>query len=182
MVCTPSLYPPPPPPAPCPPMHVSATVGCENRTASVSWSPSPGALAYTATLEHTDGQTTCCSTAGTGCHVARLPCGHMFVLLVTAEGRTCNSSQSPGVIIRTGEELQPHPHWSLVTTVSLVTITGHYHCSLSLVTITGHYNCSLLYHWSLSLVTITGHYCITVHYHWSLSLVTITVHYHCSLL
>ncbi|CAL8396350.1 unnamed protein product [Boreogadus saida] len=87
--------------APCPPLHVRAAVGCENRTASVSWRPSPGALTYTATLEHADGQTACCTTAGAGCDIAELPCGNMFVLLVTAEGRTCNSSQSPGSIIRT---------------------------------------------------------------------------------
>ncbi|CAL8306274.1 unnamed protein product [Lota lota] len=87
--------------APCPPMDVRAAVGCENHTASVSWSPSPGALTYTATLEHMEGQTTCCSTAGSGCDIADLPCGNMFVLLVTAEGPTCNSSQSAGIIIRT---------------------------------------------------------------------------------
>ena len=98
----PSL-PSPLPTAPCPPQDVLALAGCENRTVSVSWAPSEGAVMYTATLEGTDGETTCCTTNDTSCDISQLPCGEMYVLLVTAEGRTCNSTQSEGLMVRTGE-------------------------------------------------------------------------------
>lgn len=78
------------------------SVGCHNRTVSISWSAIPGAVTYTATLEQMNGGTTCCTTSGTGCDIRNLPCGEMFMLLVMAEGRTCNSSQSEGEIVRTG--------------------------------------------------------------------------------
>ncbi|XP_012990390.2 uncharacterized protein LOC105029012 isoform X2 [Esox lucius] len=87
--------------APCPPQDVQTKAGCENNTVSVSWTPSVGALAYRAILERTDGEVTCCTTRGTGCDITQLPCGEMYVLTVTAEGRHCNSSQSLGDIVRT---------------------------------------------------------------------------------
>ncbi|KAJ8376161.1 hypothetical protein SKAU_G00067410 [Synaphobranchus kaupii] len=86
---------------PCAPQGVRANVGCENMTASIYWDEGDLVLTYTATLEHTDGETTCCTTAGTSCRIADLPCGEMYGLTVSAEGRTCNSSQSPGILIRT---------------------------------------------------------------------------------
>lgn len=73
---------------------------------SVLWDESVGALSYTATLERTDGETTCCTANSTSCEVTSLPCGQMYVLTVTAEGRTCNSSQSFEVIVRSG-----NTHW-----------------------------------------------------------------------
>lgn len=89
-------------PAPCPPTDVAKSVSCDNRTASISWSAVPGAVTYTATLEQTNGSTTCCTTSGTSCDISDLPCGEMYVLHVMAEGRTCNSSESDGDILRTG--------------------------------------------------------------------------------
>ncbi|XP_016331309.1 uncharacterized protein LOC107680061 [Sinocyclocheilus anshuiensis] len=86
--------------APCPPQNVITSVGCDTGTVSVLWDESVGALSYTATLERTDGETTCCTASSTSCEVTSLPCGQMYVLTVTAEGRTCNSSQSLEVIIR----------------------------------------------------------------------------------
>ncbi|XP_056895182.1 fibronectin-like isoform X2 [Takifugu flavidus] len=87
--------------APCPPEDIEKSVWCDNHTASISWSVIPGAVTYTATLEQINGNTTCCTTADTSCHISDLPCGEMFILLVTAEGRTCNSSQSAAEIMRT---------------------------------------------------------------------------------
>ncbi|XP_026097187.1 fibronectin type III domain-containing protein 7-like [Carassius auratus] len=86
--------------APCPPQNVITSVGCDTGTVSVLWDESVGALSYTATLERTDGDTTCCTASSTSCEVTSLPCGQMYVLTVTAEGRTCNSSQSIEVIVR----------------------------------------------------------------------------------
>lgn len=88
--------------APCPPTDVAKSVSCDNRTASISWSAVAGAVTYTATLEQLNGDTACCTTSGTSCDVAELPCGEMYVLHVMAEGRTCNSSESDGDILRTG--------------------------------------------------------------------------------
>jgi len=89
---------------------VRAVVGCESRAAAISWAASPGALSYTATLENTQGGTICCTTDSTTCNVTGLPCGQMYVLLVTAEGLTCNSSQSAGILTRTGKERSTHTH------------------------------------------------------------------------
>ncbi|KAL1249579.1 hypothetical protein QQF64_020584 [Cirrhinus molitorella] len=86
--------------APCPPENVITSVGCDTGTVTVLWDESVGALSYTATLERTDGETTCCTASSTSCEVASLPCGQMYVLTVMAEGRICNSSQSLEVIVR----------------------------------------------------------------------------------
>ncbi|XP_077060714.1 uncharacterized protein fndc7b [Siphateles boraxobius] len=86
--------------APCPPQNVYTAVGCDFDMVTVLWDDSFGALNYTATLERTDGETTCCTANSTSCEVTSLPCGQMYVLTVTAEGRTCNSSQSIEVIVR----------------------------------------------------------------------------------
>ncbi|KTF75017.1 hypothetical protein cypCar_00024381 [Cyprinus carpio] len=86
--------------SPCPPQNVTTSVGCDTGTLSVLWDESVGALSYTATLERTNGETTWCTASSTSCEVTSLPCSQMYVLTVTAEGRTCNSSQSLKVIIR----------------------------------------------------------------------------------
>ncbi|KAK9519631.1 hypothetical protein VZT92_022346 [Zoarces viviparus] len=87
--------------APCPPENVKKSVGCDNRTISIAWSAIPGAVTYMATLEQISGGRFCCSTSDTGCDITDLPCGEMYILVVVAEGRTCNSSQSEGDITRT---------------------------------------------------------------------------------
>ncbi|XP_068446237.1 uncharacterized protein [Clinocottus analis] len=87
--------------APCPPENVENSLGCDNRTIGIAWTAIPGAVTYTATLEQITGGRFCCTTMDTGCDIADLPCGEMFVLVVVAEGRTCNSSQSEGEITRT---------------------------------------------------------------------------------
>ncbi|XP_039984445.1 uncharacterized protein LOC120790698 [Xiphias gladius] len=87
--------------APCPPQDVENSVDCDNATVSITWPAVPGAITYTATLEEIDGDTTCCTSSDTGCDITDLPCGEIYILHVTAEGRTCNSSQSEGDIVRT---------------------------------------------------------------------------------
>lgn len=83
---------------------------CDNHTAIISWLAIPGAVTYTATLEQISGNTTCCNTSDTSCHISDLPCGELFVLLVTAEGQTCKSSPSAADIIRTGALYMMHLH------------------------------------------------------------------------
>ncbi|KAL7397583.1 hypothetical protein ABVT39_024505 [Epinephelus coioides] len=87
--------------APCPPEDIEKSVSCDNRTVSIAWAAVPGAVTYTATLEQINGGTSCCTTSDTGCDITDLPCGEMYILFVMAEGRTCNSTQSEGDIVRT---------------------------------------------------------------------------------
>lgn len=95
-ICSPSL-------APCSPQGIREAINCDNGTLSFAWSAVPGAITYTATLEELGGGTpSCCTTSATGCDIGDLPCGEMYILHVTAEGRTCNSTESDGVITRTG--------------------------------------------------------------------------------
>lgn len=84
-------------------------INCDNGTLSISWSAVPGAITYTATLEElTGGTPRCCTSSATGCDIGDLPCGDMYILHVTAEGRTCNSSESDGIITRTGVHPEMH--------------------------------------------------------------------------
>ncbi|XP_041914101.1 uncharacterized protein LOC121678548 [Alosa sapidissima] len=87
--------------APCPPEAVQVWVDCHNQSVDVEWAESVGALNYTATLERTSGELTCCHADTSACRFAELPCGEMYVLTVTAQGRTCYSSQSMPTIVRT---------------------------------------------------------------------------------
>ncbi|KAJ8011603.1 hypothetical protein DPEC_G00059970 [Dallia pectoralis] len=86
--------------APCLPQNVHTSVGCENRTASISWSNSQGALSYTARLDGAGGEAYCFSNTSS-CDMPLLPCGEMYNVTVTANGHTCNSSQSSGSPIKT---------------------------------------------------------------------------------
>ncbi|XP_027882788.1 uncharacterized protein fndc7b [Xiphophorus couchianus] len=88
--------------APCPPQGIRETINCDDGTLSISWSAVPGAITYTATLEELNGgMPRCCTSSATGCDIEELPCGEMYILHVIAEGRTCNSSESDGIITRT---------------------------------------------------------------------------------
>uniref|UniRef100_A0A3Q2UY66 Uncharacterized LOC102300190 n=1 Tax=Haplochromis burtoni TaxID=8153 RepID=A0A3Q2UY66_HAPBU len=88
--------------APCPPNGVKELVNCNNGTVTITWSTVSGALTYTATLEDVYGDsTTCCTTSNTSCDVTHLPCGEIYIVHVTAEGRTCNSSESEQLMFRT---------------------------------------------------------------------------------
>ncbi|XP_069560947.1 fibronectin type III domain-containing protein 7-like [Brachyistius frenatus] len=88
--------------APCPPENVMESVDCDSGTITVTWSAVAGAVSYTATLDEiSGGATACCTTSDTSCDVADLPCGEMYVLYVTAQGRTCNSSESQEQLTRT---------------------------------------------------------------------------------
>lgn len=79
---------------PCSPTGILSTADCENNIISISWMSVPGAVSYTATLEDLSGETSCCTSSDNNCKITDLPCGQMYILLVTAEGRTCNSSES----------------------------------------------------------------------------------------
>uniref|UniRef100_A0AAV2KZF0 Fibronectin type-III domain-containing protein n=1 Tax=Knipowitschia caucasica TaxID=637954 RepID=A0AAV2KZF0_KNICA len=79
---------------PCSPVGIISKADCNQNVVSISWDSVPGAVSYTATLEDFAGKTDCCTSSNNTCDISGLPCGHMYVLLVTAEGRACNSSES----------------------------------------------------------------------------------------
>ncbi|KAL2090270.1 hypothetical protein ACEWY4_014958 [Coilia grayii] len=87
--------------APCAPEGVDVMVGCASRSLGVRWEASVGAVSYAAALEQTTGNIACCHSSDAYCMFSGLPCGQMYVVTVTAEGRTCNSSQSLPRIVRT---------------------------------------------------------------------------------
>uniref|UniRef100_A0A8P4G5R4 Fibronectin type-III domain-containing protein n=1 Tax=Dicentrarchus labrax TaxID=13489 RepID=A0A8P4G5R4_DICLA len=112
--------------APCPPENVEKSVGCDNHTASISWSAVPGAVTYTATLEQINGGTTCCTTSDTGCDITDLPCGEMYILLVMAEGRTCNSSETEGQFVRTAPCVPQNLEASLSCSNNVASMSWNY--------------------------------------------------------
>lgn len=58
---------------------------------------------YIATLERADGQQALCNTSDSSCYFSGLPCGQTYTVTVSAEGQSCNSSQSTGPPIMTGK-------------------------------------------------------------------------------
>ncbi|KAM9385761.1 uncharacterized protein fndc7b [Pholidichthys leucotaenia] len=88
--------------APCPPDNLQESVDCNNGTITIAWSAVAGAITYTAKLEDVNRDpVTCCITSNTRCNITDLPCGEMYSVRVTAEGRSCNSSPSHELIIWT---------------------------------------------------------------------------------
>ncbi|XP_034439595.1 uncharacterized protein LOC117760582 [Hippoglossus hippoglossus] len=112
--------------APCTPQDVQNSLGCDNATISISWSAVPGAVAYTATLEEMNGNTTCCTTPDTSCDISDLPCGEFYFLHVRAEGRICNSSQSEADITRTAPCVPQNLQASLSCSDNVASVSWDY--------------------------------------------------------
>ncbi|KAM6948324.1 uncharacterized protein fndc7rs1 [Aplochiton taeniatus] len=81
--------------------NIRTSVACKSQTASVTWSPSQGALSYTAVLQSLNGTLSSCSSNATGCDVSSLSCGETYNVTVAAKGQKCNSSQGLGSIVKT---------------------------------------------------------------------------------
>uniref|UniRef100_A0A674DRB0 Uncharacterized LOC115157442 n=1 Tax=Salmo trutta TaxID=8032 RepID=A0A674DRB0_SALTR len=109
--------------APCPPQNIHTSVGCENRTACISWIHSQGALSYTARLHRADGEAASCSSNATGCDITSLPCGETYTVTVAAEGHTCNSSQSSESSIKTAPCVPSAPVANLSCSTNMAAMT-----------------------------------------------------------
>ncbi|KAM3604918.1 uncharacterized protein V6R79_017981 [Siganus canaliculatus] len=77
---------------PCETSSIEAIMDCEADSATVSWQPSVGALAYVTELTASSGHTTSCTTNHTNCELSSLRCGEEYNVTVKAVGDTCNSS------------------------------------------------------------------------------------------
>ncbi|XP_068096197.1 mucin-3B-like [Hyperolius riggenbachi] len=79
--------------APCVPQNVAANVDCQVNNAALSWSKTPGASNYTASVVGPDGQYTC-NTTSTTCGIPHLNCGLTYNLTVTAFNAQCQGQSS----------------------------------------------------------------------------------------
>ncbi|XP_035526327.1 fibronectin type III domain-containing protein 7-like [Morone saxatilis] len=87
---------------PCPPTNVSVDISCENRSALVSWSPSPVAESYHVVARAADGHTHTCNTTSNNCNVTELHCDEQYTVFVTASHENCTSKASQNVTVNTG--------------------------------------------------------------------------------
>lgn len=69
----------------------------------VTWEESNGTDFYTATLETAGGKSQTCMSPTSLCGVPSLDCGLSYSVSVTASNLQCNSTQSIGSSLQTGE-------------------------------------------------------------------------------
>jgi len=84
-------------PGPCRPTGLSVTLHCNNRSASLSWTPSDNAADYSGCAQAGSGDVRCCSSTDPTCTIAALDCGTVYNFSVQASDGTCNSSFSDSV-------------------------------------------------------------------------------------
>ncbi|XP_053096527.1 uncharacterized protein LOC113530559 [Pangasianodon hypophthalmus] len=87
--------------APCAPATVSKFLYCDINMLSVTWSPSPMALSYSALIRPVNGLLRGCSSSDTSCTISGLQCGLSYTLTVMAANRVCTGPESPSQIIQT---------------------------------------------------------------------------------
>lgn len=87
---------------PCPPTNVSTTLDCRTNIGSVSWKHELGAELFIATATENDGHTHTCNTSDSTCQFTDLHCGNTYTVTVVAVEGDCNSSDSVGHEIKTG--------------------------------------------------------------------------------
>lgn len=86
-------------------MNVSASLVCDNNTAAVSWSSSPGAAWYNVTATSGGGDIRRCSTNGTSCHLPNMHCSETYAISVTPYSARCQGPDSAPYSLTAGE---PH--------------------------------------------------------------------------
>jgi len=102
-ICYAVLYSPSlsPPPVICQPDRPSVNVYCGNRSAVLSWSPTAGAVGYSASAETEGSEVLFCSSSSSSeptCTIGNLQCGARYNFSVQASDGTCNSSFSEPVL------------------------------------------------------------------------------------
>ncbi|KAM8930644.1 uncharacterized protein RCH25_006549 [Pelodytes ibericus] len=78
--------------APCNPTNTAMLMDCKNRSASLSWEGSRGAVSYLAMVHENQNLTYTCNTTETVCTVHDLNCGSIYSFSVLAADLTCNST------------------------------------------------------------------------------------------
>lgn len=87
---------------PCPPTNVVVEASCVERSALVSWSPSPVAESYHVIAMGEDGHMNTCNTTSNNCSVLELRCEQQYTVFVKASHENCSSKASENVTITTG--------------------------------------------------------------------------------
>ncbi|XP_077412087.1 fibronectin type III domain-containing protein 7-like [Vanacampus margaritifer] len=87
---------------PCPPREVHVSAWCEDRSALVSWTPSPVATTYHAVAMAADGHMHTCDGAAANCSLSGLHCDESYAVHVTASHENCTSQASHNVTFSTG--------------------------------------------------------------------------------
>lgn len=71
---------------------------CGNRSASLSWTGSVGAVSYVGLAQSDNGTTIYCHSTNTSCSLQGLVCGTVYNFTVKASDGICNSSYSDSLI------------------------------------------------------------------------------------
>ncbi|XP_029309572.1 fibronectin type III domain-containing protein 7-like isoform X2 [Cottoperca gobio] len=95
---------------PCPPGNVVVNATCEDRSALVSWSPSPVAETYHVVAMGVDGHVHTCNTTSSNCSISELHCGQQYDVFVTASHENCTSKASQNGTLNTGP-CEPDGFW-----------------------------------------------------------------------
>ncbi|XP_069593413.1 uncharacterized protein [Ranitomeya imitator] len=86
--------------APCSPLNVTYRRNCPTSMASVTWSPSAGAVMYHVTGTDTGGLEIDCHSANTNCSLTGLTCGLSYNVKVEAVGQKCSSNSSSSLLLK----------------------------------------------------------------------------------
>ncbi|XP_014840249.1 PREDICTED: uncharacterized protein LOC106916456 [Poecilia mexicana] len=87
---------------PCAPRDVAVDVSCEDRSALVSWTPSPVAGAYRVVAMGADGHEHTCNATSSNCSMSELHCGQQYTVSVAASHENCTSKASQSATVSTG--------------------------------------------------------------------------------
>ncbi|XP_056598960.1 fibronectin type III domain-containing protein 7-like [Triplophysa dalaica] len=83
---------------PCKPANLTLGVHCGNRSASLSWTGTVGAVSYVGLAQSDNGTTIYCHSTNTSCSLQGLVCGMVYNFTVKASDGICNSSYSDSLI------------------------------------------------------------------------------------
>ncbi|XP_023191873.1 uncharacterized protein LOC111608990 [Xiphophorus maculatus] len=87
---------------PCAPKDVVVDVSCEDRSALVSWTPSPVAEAYHVVAMGADGHEHTCNATFSNCSMSDLHCDQQYTVSVVASHENCTSKTSQSATVNTG--------------------------------------------------------------------------------
>ncbi|GAA6076390.1 uncharacterized protein LOC113651476 [Tachysurus ichikawai] len=108
------------PTAPCAPVTVSKFLNCATNMLSVTWTPSPRALSYSALVRPVNGLLRGCNSPGTSCDIPTLQCGLSYTLTVMAANRVCTGPESPSQVFQTAPCMPTYVSASVVCVSNIV--------------------------------------------------------------
>ncbi|XP_058265731.1 uncharacterized protein LOC131365857 [Hemibagrus wyckioides] len=108
------------PTAPCAPATVSKFLHCDTNMLSVTWTPSPRALSYSALVRPVNGPLRGCNSPDTSCDVPGLQCGMSYTLTVMAANRVCTGPESPSQFFQTAPCLPGYVSTSVICVINTV--------------------------------------------------------------